>query len=332
MTHKANFLKEKLNILYYAYKRNNWMFDLSRYFKEFNEIKINKPIFFLGTHGGGLTLVSRMLRRNKKVVSVSGDYNYWSGADEMQVVYGPILPFEFSGIKHKVPYHFKFKKHTSWLYATENLIDKYRLTEKDVTSELKDKFRKILRWTIKRNGQNIENVRFTDKSQVFTVKLSFINEILKDTDPKFILITRNPYAVCYRAPKKAGGMKKIRNRFTYEELVDLAAQHWSNSMKYVLEDKDKVDNFLWLRFEDILLEPEKNMKKICDFVDLEYNNLMLPQLDDEIPFGSRFNKKWYPLRPNVNQKYLEKIEEKYIDIIDKHCSEYAKLFDYAKPK
>lgn len=319
------------NTIYYAYKRNNWIVDFSRFWNDFEDIEIDRPIFFLGTHGGGLTLVSRMLRRNKDVVSVSGNCNYWSGADEMQVVYGPILPFEFSGIKHKVPSHPKFKNHTSWLYATDELISYYRKTKKDVTPELEKTFRKMIRWSIKRNAIDKNNARFTDKSQVYTVKVSFLNKILKDCDPKFILVTRNPYVVCYRAPEKAGGMKKIRDEFSFKGLVELAAQHWSNSMKYALEDKFKVDNFLTVKFEDVLREPEKNMKKICDFTELDFNEDMLPQPEHEIPFGSRYYKKWHPLRPGVNRKYLKRIKRKHIEVIDRYCKDYAELFGYEKP-
>jgi len=215
---KKNKFFKALNMLYYAYKRNNWMFDFSRFWNDFKGIKIDRPIFFLGTHGGGLTLISRILRRNKRIVSVSGNYKYWSGADEMQSVLAPILPFEFSGIKYNIPKS-RFKNHTSWLYATHELINSYRMTEEDVTSELRKIFRKKLRWMINRHAIDKTKARFTDKSQTYTIRLSFINEILKDCNPKFILVTRNPYAACYRAPKKARGMKKIRKDFSYIELL-----------------------------------------------------------------------------------------------------------------
>lgn len=90
------FSKDFTNNIYYAYKRNNWMLDLSRFYKNYKDKSINSPIFLLGVQGGGLSLVSRMLRRNDKVVSVTGDSNYWTGADEMQNVLGPILPAEFT--------------------------------------------------------------------------------------------------------------------------------------------------------------------------------------------------------------------------------------------
>jgi len=326
------FANKLLNLLVYAYKRDVFLLDIFRYFREYEEVKIRKPIFLLGTHGSGLTLVSRIIRKNRNVVSVSGNHNYWSGADEMHVVLGPILPFEFTGIRHKVPDHADFEEHTSWLYASDELIDEYRLTEKDVTEELREKFRHTIRWLIDKHAVDLESARFTDKSQSFTVKVSFINEILQDTDPRFVLITRNPYAVCYRAPFKAGGLKRVSEEFSFEELLEFASQHWSNSIKYALEDSSKVDYFMSARFEDILREPEEQIKRICEFADLDFDIDMLPQPEHEIPFGSRFRDKWYPLRPNVNKKYFKEMSQEHVRIIDRYCGGLASKFDYEKPK
>jgi len=124
-------LKKITNFIYYIYKRNNWIFDLPCCFKNFRNIKINQPIFLLSIQGGGSTLISRILRRNKDIVSVTGNNYYWYGADEMQNVLWPLLPSQLSGIKHKFPSRKKFIKPRGWLYATDELIDDYRNTEKD---------------------------------------------------------------------------------------------------------------------------------------------------------------------------------------------------------
>ena len=93
-----------MNRIYYLLKRESWVFDISRYLKNFNDVTIDRPIFLLGTQGSGLTLISRMLRRNKSAVSVTGNYRYWAGADEMKSVLGPILPVELKAFEHIKPY------------------------------------------------------------------------------------------------------------------------------------------------------------------------------------------------------------------------------------
>ncbi|WP_082232887.1 sulfotransferase family protein [Halobacillus massiliensis] len=323
--------KEITNNLYYAYKRNNWMVDFSRYYKKYIDLNLNSPIFLLGLQGGGLSLVSRMLRRNDKVVSVTGDSKYWTGADELQNVLGPILPPEFTGIKHKVPPHPEFDKPRGWLYATDELIDKYRLTSENVNEENKEKYINILKWTIYRQAKR-RDVRFTDKSQINTVKVSFLDKVLSEYNPKFILITRDPYALCFRSAQgKAYSLKRLQSKYSFHEILELASQHWANSIKAALEDGENMNNFKILKFEDILSEPQHNMKEICDFANLEYSEDMLPQPNHVIPFGSKRKNRWYPLKPKLNNQYLNEITKEEIEIIDKHCGKYASLLGYERP-
>ncbi|MHA1384507.1 MAG: sulfotransferase [Candidatus Helarchaeota archaeon] len=319
-----------MNKIYYYWRRNNWIFNPT-YNLERNAVPINKPIFLLGIHGGGLTLVSRMLRRNKDVVSVSGNYKYWSGADEMQVVYGLILPSELAGIRHKIPYHPEYGKPRGWIYACDEMISKYRKTEKDANLELSEKLKKIIKWTLERHALDIEKARFIDKSQVYTVKVSFIGELLKGCSPKFILVTRNPYALCYRSAKgKAGGLKKMIGKLSFKERLIIASQHWTNSIKYALEDSKKVESFMTMRFEDVLCNPKESLAKLCDFAELSFSDDMLPQPNQKIPLGTRFVERWYPLNSKVNYSYLKELKDEYYDIIHRYCGDLANHLGYSR--
>jgi hypothetical protein len=162
------------------------------------------------------------------------------------------------------------------------------------------------------------------------VKVSYIQALLKDTNPYFVLVTRNPYAACYRAALgKARDMKNYAKFMTLEERVEICAQHWSNAMNCALEDSAKVNNFTTIRFEDVLQNPDETIQSLCDFLDLTYDEGMLPQEDQKIPFGSRFRDRWYPLRPDVNQRYLDEIPDRYVHIIEEYCKPIAQKFDYS---
>jgi len=325
------------NKLYYYWKRNNWMIDLRTYFSNYDDVPIDRPIFLLGFQCGGTTLVSRMLRRHPSIVSVTGNYRYWSGADEMHTVLGPILPAELTGCRYKVPCpkHPIFRPPRSWTYACDELLPFYRKTAEDATPELKRKFKRIIRMVIAKHAINKNHARFIDKSQVFTVRVSLINELLKEHKPKFILLVMNPYILCYKAADGAAGdMKRLKRRILTQTRLEICAQHWANSMKCALEDKEKNNNLnmLVIRFEDILKSPVKNLKKICDFVELDFIEDMVPQPHHKIPFGSRFPERWYPLRPNLEQKYLKKIKKEEIRIVSEWCQELALRFGYNVPK
>jgi len=328
-----HFIYKKTDRIYYLWKRNNWMLHPLSYFSAFKNVQIKGPIFLLGNQGDGLTLLSRILRRHSFVISATGNSQYWAGADEMANVYEPILPSELSGIRFKAPKHHKFTPPRSWSYACDELIDKYRKTEKDANKYLEQKLKKIIGFVLYRYGKYISSPRFVDKSQVYTVKMSLINELLKDCNPYFIFVTRNPYASCYRAAiGKAGDMKRYAKFMSLDERIKICIEHWINSIKCIEEDKSKVKNFIHIRFEDFLKFPKEILKKICDFVKLEYSDDMLPQSYHRLPFGVRFkNEKWYPIRSDVNKRYLDEIYSKYIDMIYERCGKYAELYGYNRP-
>jgi len=328
---KGSLVFNLLDYLLYTYKRNNWMLRPSFLWRNFKDIEIDRPVFLLGTSGGGLTLVSRMIRRHKDFVSVSGNYKYWSGADEMQIVLGRILPAEFAGIKHKLPPHPKLEKPTSLIYASNEFLHFYRKTPKDYSPELAEKFKRLIRWTIARHAIDTSKARFTDKSQTFTLKVSFLAKILEGANPMFILVSRNPYAICWRDARSILKNHRKLGLENFRQALKVSSQNWTNSVKCALKDSKEVENFLAVRFEDVLIRPERTMKRICDFIEIKFDKELLPQAHHKIPLGSRGRHKWYPLRPQVNEKYFEQMTPEDIEIIDSYVGNYARRLGYKKP-
>jgi len=321
------------DLLVYFWKRNNWIFNyLFFHFNKINFPPIKNPIFLVGNQGDGLTLLSRMIRRNDSVVSVTGNSKYWAGADEMQNVLEPILSPEISAVRINAPFHPVLKPPRSWSYACNELIDKYRKTNRDYNERDEKKIKNAIGMIIRKHGKKITNPRFIDKSQVFTVKMSFIDALLKDCNPYFILVTRNPYASCFRAARgKAGDMRRYSKFLSLDKRIKICIEHWYNSMKAVEEDKNKVNNFMSIKFEDLLTTPENTLKKICNFVKLDFSINMIPQKEHVLPFGSKFKERWYPLRPDVNDSYLKQLPEKYGEWIYKKCGKLAEKYGYVRP-
>lgn len=323
-----------INLLVYHWRRSHWMIDPNFYLNHFENIKIKSPIFLLGNQGDGLTIISRVLRRIENVISVSGNYNYWAGADEMQQVFGLYLPKELTGLRHKAPQNSYFEPPLSWSYSSNGLLKYFRKTKEDFDPEIKIILQHIIKYCInKHSSKNNENWRFIDKSQSFTVKVSFINELLKDYNPKFILISRDPYASCLRAAKgKAIDMKNHRDKYDLIYRLKICCEHWENSMRLAFEDANKDNiNLLHVRFEDFLIEPEKITKQICEHSQLNYNDDLLPKSSDILPLGIRFEKRWYPINKNVNEPYYNKLTKENISIINKYCGEMASKLGYKPP-
>lgn len=318
------------DILFYYYKRFSWIFHS---WKSYKNIKIQKPIFFIGNQGDGISFISRVFRRHPDSVCVTGPSTYWTGADEMATVMELCLPKDLRMSGHFLntePEHPQFSPPRSWSYASNDLIDKYHKTENDWTVETEAKLKKAIKISLGRFGT--QRARFVDKSQIYVVKTRLIQKCLADCNPHFVLVTRNPYVTCYRAAKgKAGDLRRYSKFLSFDKLLDIAIQHWGNSIRTIDKDKSHLTNFTHIRFEDFLMEPESKTRKLCDFLDLEYSENMLPREGEKIPFGTRFKEKWFPINHEVNARYLSKIEPEIFEKIEQKIGDIAESYGYINP-
>jgi hypothetical protein len=321
-----------LNALAYRIRRDGWLLDPRNHVGSFDSVPVDRPIFLLGFQGGGTTLVSRILRRNRRAVSVTGNHEYWSGAGEMHTVLGPTLPQELTGTVWKplAPDH-RLDPPRSWSYATDELLPHYRETAADASRELAKELKRVLRMCLARQAKDTETARFTDKSQVYTVRAGLLDALLDGHDPRFVLLLMNPYIACYKSAKgKAADMERYKSFLSLEERLELCAQHWTNSVEAALEDVSHKLHIV--RFEDVLREPAEEVQQVCDHVDLEFDPDMLPQAHHELPLGSRFRDRWYPLEPDRPMNYLDELWDSMgvegIEIIRSRCGKYAEKFGY----
>ncbi|MEM7540206.1 MAG: sulfotransferase [Pseudomonadota bacterium] len=295
-------LVRKCNSAYFRYRRNRWRW--SPKFKATANVKIDRPIYLLGTQGGGLTLLSRILHRHRASISVTGDHHNWAGDDETQNVLQAILPERLGWRRVDVP-GFDSADH-NWLYANDAFLPHYRERGFQDEAQLAADYKTVLRRIIALNGaQETGATRFIDKSQSLTVRVGLVRRLLTGCNPKFVLITRDPTALTWRAvthDRIISGLK-----CSQEEKFELAVQHWANSFQAALEDRED-DLKIW-KFEDLLADPPQVIEEICQHVELAYDPAILPGPNDEVPWGSAFDafnkRKWYPMRPNVSSGYLE---------------------------
>ncbi len=327
------FVDIKSDMIIYLWKRNGWMLNPKSYLIDYSNVVIKEPIFLLGNQGDGLTLLSRMLRRNPQVLSPTGNSDYWAGADEMSNVYELILGAELSGMRFTASRHEKLTPPRSWSYACDEMFKKYRNTEKDVNKHLERKFKHAIGIAISRYGSDIKEPRFVDKSQVYTVKLSFVNKLLEGCNPYYVYITRNPYATIYRAALgRAGDMRRYSKFLSLDERFGICLEHWYNSARSIEEDRRKIRNFMDIKFEELPSFPQTTLKKVCAFVKLKYSDDMIPKADQKMPAGTKFKQeKWYPLREDVNKEYLCEIPKNYINLIYEKCGKYAEQYGYDRP-
>lgn len=202
-------------------------------------------------------------------------------------------------------------------------------------AEASARYRSLLRGVI-RQQERARPVRFIDKSQSLTLRVGAVHEALVDSDPRFVLMTRDPYAVIWSQATRDGVVKDLAVPMEKKMKIQLCAEHWKNSFSAALEDAG-ANPAIKLRhwsFEGLLADPEETVSEICDFADLPWDPLILPSATDRIPWGSRadaFNRhKWYPLRPGVNDRYLSQIPDWARSLIADHCGDLARHFGYGE--
>lgn len=313
-------------ILYQLSKNNKLTFNLLGYYLKrtlplfyypFTKVKTpKKVIFFVGNQGDGLSFVTRIIRRNNEIISISGDNKYWSGPDEMATVMESVLPYNFRlpGILTRERLKTNLRAPRSWSYGSNEYVNHYISTERDFNNEDSKKFIKAISTSLKRFSSD---KIFIDKSQVYSLKMRLLQKIFGNK-VYFIHITRNPLVSCYRASiGYAGDLKRYSKKISHQELLKISVEHWNNTSNEILKSQKKVMNYKRFKFEDILERPEEGIKQICDFIGIEFNNNMLPSPDHSLPKYSKFKDRWYPIRKNLNDKYLNKIDIKSKNFIKK---------------
>ncbi len=320
-------MKENIHRLIYTARMMSWTVDPRSHFEP-QDLAIDRPIFLLGTQGGGLTLLARMLQRHPDVITAAGNADYWTSANELQNVYGPMLPFDLTGLRYKAPPHPVLTAPRSWTFATKDLLPLYRRTSAD--KEVSDKLKNVIRLSGLRHAKDKSKFRFLDKSQAFSVRVGMLHDIAPDA--KFILVPREPYVSVYRAATgKAGDMKRLEYKIPYEERIRLCAEHYGNSMRAVFEDAEKKNiKIHLLPFETLLKEPARSLREVCDFAELDFSPDMLPSSEHKMPMGSRFLDRWYPIRTNVNDGYEKKIDAFVIDTVNAYAGDLIEKLGYVK--
>jgi hypothetical protein len=328
-----NALLKKAERLAYVARSFGWIAS-PRYWFNFlraNEsVEIDRPIFLLGTQGGGLTLLSRMLRRDGTLVAGAGGPHYWTSADEIQNIYGCRLPLDFAGARWAYPDHPVLKGPLSWCYGADTLYPQYRRTETDVTPKLSQLLQRTIRVSLLQHRGRLRQPRFIDKSQCYILRVAFIAEILKDYKPKFVLVPRDPYVSVYRAAiGNARDMKALIGKLPLQERLEVCAEHYGNCMRDALDDSDRLGlNMPVVRFESLVEEPSDVLRTVCDFCEIEFDEDMIPKKHHRLPFGSRFRDRWYPVRSNVNQRYEDKLDRFTIKLVNKYCGDVVGRLGY----
>jgi len=230
------------------------------------EIKINKesrvsnfngPLFIVGMPRSGTKLLRGLLNEHPRIriPSIETEFiphwkHHWSSFGDLS---NPTMFKKFYKEASKTPYFIYMKE-------MNKMIEERVWFEYCKNFTLQEIFEALIR-----HDANIDyNLKkiWGDKSPSYIRHLPLLKENFPDA--RFIHIIRDVRDYCLSI-NKAWGKNMIR-----------AAQRWVDDVQKCKNDsKAFSQDYIELRFEDLLKNTEQELKRICHFLDLEFNQNML---------------------------------------------------------
>ena len=312
-----------INQLRRSHRTRKTFLSARRLTQRLDQVPIDRPIFFLGVQGGGLTILHKCFQRLPNTCFAHGNHLSWDAADNEMHAYitDKRLPKElyFHTNEHQLA-SLATDFYRYWTFATNRAIEHYRHQQVENFDKVAKNFRQVLKSIIRAHAIDPQNCRFLDKSQLYTINAALINEILKEESPHFVVVARNPYGSVPRTAKNYYlNPKKHNFHMGYEEALTLCAEHWNNSFRHALDDCEKIRLSQVMRIEDFFQSPENFCKKVCQSSSLKYSPDMLPAPDQEKTIYQQMARRWYPIKPSSTEKAKNSISDSEKNIIDRIC-------------
>ncbi|WP_181346817.1 sulfotransferase [Thalassobacillus sp. CUG 92003] len=166
-----------------------------------------------------------------------------------------------------------------------------------------------------------EATRWGDKTPINTFSLKLINNVFKDS--QFVHIIRDGRDVV-NSYVKAG---------LYED-VQGAAERWNRSIHIAREFGEKVgpDRYHEVYYEDLVREPEREIKAICTFLNIDYTPEMLDNTKGVQDLGdtylSHHTNLHVPINENSIGKWRNELSAEQRASVQYHCQELLNKLGY----
>lgn len=225
-----------------------------------NTKNINQLHFIIGIGRSGTTLLMKMLNEHKQLKAIpEGNffyffYNNWKLKKK----------FTLKDLSYLSKYlnYFPFKEE---LYEISNKENKpSNIFKTQINSSFKRIYSDFLFNTCLDETIPSKNILLLKNP----LNSLYIDEILNEfPDSKFIVLTRDPRANCLSRKQKA----KFRNKDIYYNSL-----RYNKFMETILNAQLKYPNhFIFIKYEDLVKEPEIELTKLTSFFNIDYQASML---------------------------------------------------------
>lgn len=295
----------------------------------------NSPIFILGCHKSGTSLLRNLLDGHTSLFVIPTESHFFQNTGSWVDYYSRRTQpsnLSYDKLKENLFRTIDFANNTCNEIADQftkgkwdiNLLKESLASEK-VTSlkELSDLYVKALYKSLYKKEYD-STLRWVEKS---VENNEFVLEWMQlYPNARFIYILRNPYANLV-AIKKFREVTKS-NPFP----VKSALSSMYNSYYFLYKNKNLLSSkqFKVIQYEQLLTDPEGTMKDIADFIGIHFNELMLqPTLMGEQWKGnSSYGSKFTAISNENLQRWKQDITKSEIDLINQMFTHVLKDYNY----
>lgn len=265
-----------------------------------------KPIFITGLHKSGTTLLRALLDGHPELSTVPFESHYFKLIgnwvdNEYQFAKPQISPISSKDFTAFI----KEINETSSEFADNFAANKIDLalfssSLESFTAGKSPSLEQYLKAIIIATGQN-ESKRIVEKS---IENFEFTEDIFRlNPQAKVLHIVRNPY-------ENFVSMRKFKSIAFGYPLMSRFMRTLYNHYYFLQRNlRNYPDRYLLVKYEDLILEQEKTMRKVAHFLELEYHESLLnPSILGEAWEGnSMTGKKFSGLKTSLSLKWQEEI-------------------------
>jgi hypothetical protein len=137
--------------------------------------------------------------------------------------------------------------------------------------ELLDRFRAIeplsagaaIRAFFEAYAQRVGKPRWGDKTPRYVTRMRLIEDALPEAH--FVHVIRDGRDVAL----------SVRDRSVKDFTVERVAQRWKEKVSKARRDAPLLKHYIEIRYEDLVLDPENALRRVCEFAEIEYDAAML---------------------------------------------------------
>lgn len=291
-------------------------------------MNLTKPIFILGAHKSGTSLLRNLLSDHSELASIPFEShffeldNYWVKTEYRKQIPQINNDFKKRAIENAEETNTtKDRKGDAFLDGrlSIELLTKglEGINEKKDGEKLKQYYNSIF------SSLNIEwkGKRVVEKS---VENSEFVNELQRFfPDAKFVHVVRNPYSNWV-------SLRKYKSVDWGYPLIYRMHKNFLESYYWLEKNKRLYPNYLVIKYEDLLLSTEVTMKKIADFCEIIFEEVLLKPtyMGESWEGNSTRNEKFSGVNASFIDKWKEDILPIESHIINNAFSHIVKEYGY----